>query len=209
MLEPLSQLFQFQFQLGHIRIMRPILVKVLVHDLDGSLITDIPDLFLDQAGHVLDECGIVNELVQRGVQSLGQAGSVPDLPLQFVLGQAIVPHPGLFDVAKYCVKDIHAAHFSCDYFINQKVWDSLPKDLQEIISVATSLNANESTVWNYWECQGFYKEFENKGGKLITWPEEDFNTMKQYSLELMSEMAAKDKTSAKMLDITKKLWDTR
>jgi TRAP-type mannitol/chloroaromatic compound transport system substrate-binding protein len=117
---------------------------------------------------------------------------------------------GLHESAKYCVKDIHGPHFLADYFINEKVWSSLPADLQEVIRLANTKAVYEASLHNYRDNQEKYKEFQMDGGTLIIWPKEDFDTMTQYSIEVMESLAASDANAGRVYnEVVKKILDMR
>jgi len=109
---------------------------------------------------------------------------------------------GFYKVAKYYYyPGWHEPGTVLETFVNKKAWDSLPKDLQEIITTA----AARSNIWmlNEFEAKNntyLQKLINEHGVKLKKFPDEVVTTMRGYAREVLEEVGNKDKQSKKIYE---------
>lgn len=109
---------------------------------------------------------------------------------------------GFYKAAKYYYwPGWHEPGTSLEAIVNKKAWDSLPKDLQAIVTAATY----KSNMW-------MLSEFESKNNaaleelvnkhhvKVKMFPEAVLKDLKKLSKEVLDELAAKDPASKKVYE---------
>ena len=122
---------------------------------------------------------------------------------------------GILEATDYALTGLVGARHGGEFVINKEKWESLPADLQEILNL----------VLKDWAYEGFYSvedpelttvtsqemkiKFAEQGGKVITWPQEDMDKITELSIELMGELAAKDKYCAEALELFKEMLKRR
>ncbi|WP_041223523.1 TRAP transporter substrate-binding protein [Deferribacter desulfuricans] len=109
---------------------------------------------------------------------------------------------GFYKVAKYYYyPGWHEPGTVLEMFVNKKAFESLPKDLQEIIVTA----AYRSNLWmlsTFEAKNNFYlnKLINEHGVKLKQFPEPVLKQLKKYSQEVLEEIVEKDPLSKKVYD---------
>ncbi len=143
---------------------------------------------------VLVAGGEIYTNLDRGVIDATEwVGPLHDLKMGFYKAAPYYYYPGW-----------HEPGTCLESFINKKVWDELPKDLQEIIYTATM----RSNLWMLSEFDARNGEalkelVEQHGVKLKKFPDEVLKGLRKLSEEVLNEVAAADPMSKKVYDAFK------
>lgn len=108
------------------------------------------------------------------------------------------------EVAKYMYRLPLAGAQVLPVFVNQKAWNKLPEDLQQIVRAAATVHAREQmTKSRLWESKAI-ADMEAKGMKWSPEPSSDDKTAWSKAGEsLWNEYSAQDKYSKELVDILK------
>jgi TRAP-type mannitol/chloroaromatic compound transport system substrate-binding protein len=94
-----------------------------------------------------------------------------------------------------------------ELMVNKSAYDDLPDDLKEIIKISSAAsNAMMLAVFNAKNAE-YYIKMKNENIQFREWPEEILNKLKEYSVEVLEEMASGDPMSKKIYDSYKKFKD--
>ncbi|GAB4178746.1 MAG: TRAP transporter substrate-binding protein DctP [Geothermobacteraceae bacterium] len=113
---------------------------------------------------------------------------------------------GFYKVAKYYYyPGWHEPGTVLETFVNKKAWESLPKDLQEIVTAA----AMRSNIWMLSEFEAknntyLQKLINEHGVKLKKFPDEVVKTLRGYAAEVLDDIAAKDAQAKKVYESFRK-----
>ncbi len=116
---------------------------------------------------------------------------------------------GFNKIAKfYYYPGWHEPSACCDLFINKSAYESLPKELQDIIAeAAKALNV---TILSDFETKNteFLLKIKQEGGvQLKEFPQEVLDRLEQLTTEVINEITASDEESKKVYDSYKKFYD--
>ncbi|TYO98544.1 secreted protein [Geothermobacter ehrlichii] len=116
---------------------------------------------------------------------------------------------GFYKVAKYYYyPGWHEPGTVLETFVNKKAWESLPKDLQEIVTTA----AARSNIWMLSEFEAknntyLQKLIKEHGVQLKQFPDDVVKTLRKYAAEVIEEIAGKDKQAKKVYESFRKFQD--
>lgn len=109
---------------------------------------------------------------------------------------------GFHKVAPYYYTGWHEPATELQFMVNKKAYDSLPKDLQAILTTAMKLAAydmhTQSTHESGKNLAAIQKEYPNV--KLRTFPKDVMNKIRAANAELLVELSAKDPKTKEILD---------
>lgn len=118
------------------------------------------------------------------------------------VGPSLDLRMGFHKIAPYYYTGWHEPATELQFMINQKSWDKLPKDLQEILRVAMRTAAYDMYIQSYhasgenWATMK--SEFPNI--KVKTFSKPILDAMRQANAALLAEKAAKDPLAKEILD---------
>ncbi len=118
------------------------------------------------------------------------------------VGPSLDLRMGFHKIAPYYYTGWHEPATELNFMINQKVWNILPADLQEVLRVAMRTAAYDMYIQSYhdsgenWE--KMRTEFPNI--KVKTFPAEVMSALRQANDELLKEHAASDPLVKEILD---------
>lgn len=113
---------------------------------------------------------------------------------------------GFYKVAKYYYyPGWHEPGTVLETFVNKKAFEALPKDLQEVVTTA----AMACNLWMLCESEtknNFYlnKMVKEEGVQLKKFPDDVIKKLRQYSTEVLEEIAGKDAMSKKVYESFRK-----
>ncbi|WP_422180262.1 TRAP transporter substrate-binding protein [Aestuariivita sp.] len=107
---------------------------------------------------------------------------------------------GFAKVAKYSIYPGFHSMPATDIVVNQSRWDSLPEDLQAILTVATRDFSRDMYQQLMIEDQKIAQDADNLGIELVDWPAEERLKFRQTASEVWSELAAESEMAIKMVD---------
>jgi TRAP-type mannitol/chloroaromatic compound transport system substrate-binding protein len=118
------------------------------------------------------------------------------------VGPSLDLRMGFHKIAPYYYTGWHEPATELQFMINQKSWDKLPADLQEILRVAMRTAAYDMYAQSYHASAENWAtmktEFPNI--KVKTFPKEVIDAMRKANDELIAEQAAKDPMAKKIID---------
>ena len=118
------------------------------------------------------------------------------------VGPSLDLRMGFHKIAPYYYTGWHEPSTELQFMINQKKYDSLPADLQEILRVAMRTAAYDMYIQSYhasgenWATM--LSEFPDI--KVKTFPESVINAMREANDKLIAEFAAKDPVAKEIID---------
>lgn len=103
-----------------------------------------------------------------------------------------------YEVFPYALYPQLNGNAECFYMANEEMWNSLPSDIQAIISQA--VNKMAYTIWLYYyegecRCSQYYTP--------TTLPDEDMEILRQYQWEWLDEVAQTSPRNARIVEILK------
>jgi TRAP-type mannitol/chloroaromatic compound transport system substrate-binding protein len=111
----------------------------------------------------------------------------------------------LHEVAKYYCGPSLIQYDTEDMFINMDAWKSLPKDLQEVMVLATRVFALErASTSTMASCEAVGK-MKEAGVTFTSLPDSDLEKMQKLTQELLAEKAKQDEYSAKVIGLVNKM----
>jgi len=117
------------------------------------------------------------------------------------VGPSLDLRMGFHKIAPYYYTGWHEPATELQFMVNEKAYNSLPKDLQKILTVAMKLAAFDMYIQSYHESAvnlaSLQKEFPNV--KMRSFPKEVMNAIKKANDDLLAEFAEKDPVTAEIL----------
>lgn len=118
------------------------------------------------------------------------------------VGPSLDLRMGFHKIAPYYYTGWHEPATELQFLINEKSWDKLPKDLQEILRVAMRTAAYDMYIQSYHASAENWvqmkQEFPNI--QVKSFPAEVVDAMRQANSELLAEKAAEDPLAKEILD---------
>ena len=109
---------------------------------------------------------------------------------------------GFEKVAKFYYTGWQEPASENEFYINKKLWESLPKDLQSIIENATKVVASDVYHAAYYQnsvtIDKITKEYRDV--KIVSFPPEIMSALKKATDEILDELSAKDAVFKEILD---------
>ena len=118
----------------------------------------------------------------------------------------------LHEVAKYYTGPSLISYDMEDMFINMDAWNQLPEDLQQAMVLATRVFAVERAATSTTASAQAIQTMRDAGVTIARLPDEDIETMRAMTPELLNELAGDDEYTKRALDIilsTKETLDQR
>lgn len=110
----------------------------------------------------------------------------------------------LYEVAKYYTEPPLSAYAGGEFIINMDRWNELPEDLQAILLCAGKRASTQfATQAAYGQDEAMRKMVEDHGVTVITFSEEDVQTLREKSMEVWDGLAQMSDYCAQVVDITK------
>jgi len=107
---------------------------------------------------------------------------------------------GFYEVCKYSIEPGFHSMSLLEFTVSQKAWDKLSPEVQQIVETA-------ARAWSWAAVTRIMKEDAEAGAKLkelgveiVSFPEEDYNTIRQIARGLWEEWAGKSELSKKVVD---------
>jgi TRAP-type mannitol/chloroaromatic compound transport system substrate-binding protein len=117
------------------------------------------------------------------------------------VGPSLDLRMGFHKIAPYYYTGWHEPGTELQFMVNEKAFNSLPKDLQQILTVAMKAAAYDMYAQSMHESavnlDTLQKDYPNV--KMRSFPKPLMNKIKQTNDELLAEFAAKDPMTAKIL----------
>jgi TRAP-type C4-dicarboxylate transport system substrate-binding protein len=108
------------------------------------------------------------------------------------------------EVAKYYYPQGFLSQLFCHVYINKKLWDSLPRDLQAIVQLVTARQAVQWKVWNQAANDIAATKLKVKfNAEPVYFPESDIKTFQKEAVKMLDEDAKKSERCAKLVKIIK------
>ena len=108
------------------------------------------------------------------------------------------------EVAKYYYPQAFLSQLFCHVYINKKLWDSLPRDIQAIIMLVTE---RQATMWDAWNKAAVNmaatKLKEKFNAEPVYFPESDIKEIQKEAFKMLDEEAKKSERCARMVKIIK------
>jgi len=118
------------------------------------------------------------------------------------VGPSLDLRMGFHKIAPYYYTGWHEPATELQFLVNQKKFDELPADLQEILVVAMKVAAYDMYAQSYHESainwDSIRSEYPNV--QIKTFPDEVLDAMKQANQELLAERAAADPLAKEIID---------
>lgn len=136
------------------------------------------------------------QALQTGVCDGAHWGSVStgwDMKLQEVTNYIVMPNLAEVDLG--------------EIIMNQKLWDSLPKDLQAIIEECTKAAGIDYQIWSEYNNLKYLNEYSSKKmGEISTLDEDTVAQLQKYTVEVIDKYSSSDpKYSGKAGELLKEL----
>lgn len=152
------------------------------------------------AGEVLAELGAKPTNIASGELYTSLERNTIDA-LEWV-GPSLDLRMGFHKIAPYYYTGWHEPATELQFMVNQKAYDSLPADLQQILKVAMKASAydmySQSVHESALNLATIQTDYPNV--KIKTFPKPVMQAIKQANQKLLAEFAAKDPMSKKILD---------
>ncbi len=152
------------------------------------------------AGEVLAELGAKPTNIASGELYTSLERNTIDA-LEWV-GPSLDLRMGFHKIAPYYYTGWHEPATELQFMVNQKAYNSLPADLQNILKVAMKASAYDMYSQSMYESAlnlaTIQTEYPNV--KIKTFPEPVMQALKQANKKLLAEFSAKDPMSKKILD---------
>lgn len=152
------------------------------------------------AGEVMSEIGVaVTNIAQGELYTSLERGTIDALEW---VGPALDLPMGFHQIAKYYYSGWQEPSAEVQFLINQKTWQRLPEDLQEILRVAMRTAAYDmyeqsvhmnSLAWDKMKQE--YPEITHK-----TFPPDVIEALRQATLKLLEQEAEKDPLTREIID---------
>ena len=117
------------------------------------------------------------------------------------VGPSLDLRMGFHKIAPFYYTGWHEPGTELQFMVNEKAYNSLPKDLQKILTVAMKTAAYDMYVQSYHESAenlaSLKKDYPNV--KMRSFPKSVMNTIQQTNTDLLNEFAAKDPVTAEIL----------
>ncbi|MCP4989771.1 MAG: TRAP transporter substrate-binding protein [Colwellia sp.] len=117
------------------------------------------------------------------------------------VGPSLDLRMGFHKIAPYYYTGWHEPAAELQFMVNEKAYNSLPKDLQKILTVAMKAAAYDMYVHSYHESAvnlaSLKKDYPNV--KMRSFPKSVMNAIQQTNTDLLKEFAAKDPVTAEIL----------
>jgi len=107
----------------------------------------------------------------------------------------------LHEVAKYYTGPSLIQFDMEDMFINMDAWDDLPPDLQQAMALATRVFALERAATSTTASAQAIQTMKDAGVTIARLPEEDVQTIREQTPELLEELATDDEYTQRALEI--------
>ena len=109
------------------------------------------------------------------------------------VGPSLDLRMGFHKIAPYYYTGWHEPGSEMQFLVNKKVWDKLPKDLQQIMTITMRLAAYDMYTQSYHESAVNWEKMKKDfpGIKVKTFPKEVFSAMQAANKKLLAEAAAK------------------
>ena len=154
-------------------------------------------------GKVLSKVGVATKLLAGGeIYTALERGNID--ATEFV-GPYHDLYLGLYRAAKYYYyPGWHEPGAVLELIVNQKAWQSLPKDLQKIVEVATkALNQSMYYEFENLNAQALRELTEKYKVEILPFPDDIIKELKRLTVETLEEEAAKDTQFKKVYDAFK------
>jgi TRAP-type mannitol/chloroaromatic compound transport system substrate-binding protein len=83
--------------------------------------------------------------------------------------------------------------------VNKEAWDSLPEDLQEIVSTTCqAINLDTQAEYNYGNAQALHELMKIPGVELREFPKDVLDLLRKHSYEVIDELSARDPAAKRL-----------
>ncbi|WP_227515400.1 TRAP transporter substrate-binding protein [Marinobacter salinus] len=151
------------------------------------------------AGEVMSELGVaVTNLPPGELYSALERGTIDALEW---VGPALDFRMGFHQIAKYYYSGWQEPGAEVQFLINQKTWESLPKDLQEILRVAMRTAAYDMYIQSYDESGAAWARMQEDYPDVThkTFPPEVIEALRGATNKLLKEAAEKDELAKEII----------
>jgi TRAP-type mannitol/chloroaromatic compound transport system substrate-binding protein len=117
------------------------------------------------------------------------------------VGPALDLRLGFQQIADYYYTGWHEPATELQFLVNQKVWDELPADLQEILRISMRTAAYDMLVQSQHENAKAWASIKNEypNVQIKNFPDDVFQAMYKANNKLLTEAAAGDELAAKII----------
>ena len=151
------------------------------------------------AGEVLSKLGAKPTNIPAGELYTALERNTIDA-LEWV-GPSLDLRMGFHKIAPYYYTGWHEPGAELQFMVNEKAYNTLPKDLQKILTVAMKTAAYDMYIHSYHESAvnlaSLQKDYPNV--KMRTFPKSVMDAIKKTNTELLNEFSAKDPVTAEIL----------
>ncbi|MDO6486288.1 TRAP transporter substrate-binding protein [Colwellia sp. 6_MG-2023] len=117
------------------------------------------------------------------------------------VGPSLDLRMGFHKIAPYYYTGWHEPATELQFMVNEKAYNSLPKDLQKILTIAMKTAAYDMYIQSYHESAinlaSLKKDYPNV--KMRSFPKDVMNAIQEANNELLNEFSAKDPMTAEIL----------